>query len=217
MADFIPRGDAEAIAHGRNLVQYLANNIPALGMNAGDDTELKSALDAFEAKYNLSVTKKAESEASIEEKDAARAVYETLLRKFNLDTHDADDAHRAAMNLTVKDTVRTSVGAPESHPVGEVETSQKLVHTIHFRDELTPASKAKPDGVQGVQVWLKIGGTPPVDHKECDYIATDSKTPYSYDFDGADAGKTAYYLLRWANNKGETGPWSPLIQATITG
>jgi len=217
MADFIPQGDAEAIAHGKNLVTYAVGNAAALNMNAGDETPLKNALNNFEAKYLESVTKKAESEASIAAKDEAREVYETEVRKFNADMHDAGDEHRAAMALTVKDDIRTAVGAPASHPVGEVETSQKLVHIIHFRDEFTPNSIAKPAGVQGAQIWVKTGGAPPVDYKECQYVATDSRTPYNCNFEGADAGKTAYYLLRWTNSKGETGPWSPLVQATITG
>jgi len=217
MADFIPRGDAEAIAHGKNLVAYAVGNAAALNMNAGDETILKNSLDDFEAKYLEAVTKKAQSEAAIVAKGEAREVYETEVRKFNSDMHDAGDEHRTAMALTVEDDIKTAVGAPASHPVGEVETSQKLVHIIHFRDEFTPDSKAKPDGAIGAQIWLKIGGAPPVDYKECQYIATDSRTPYNCDFDGADAGKTAYYLLRWINGKGETGPWSPLVQATITG
>jgi len=36
-------------------------------------------------------------------------------------------------------------------------------------------------------------------------------------FDPADAGKTAYYWLRWENTKGEIGPWSAVASATITG
>lgn len=217
MADFIPQGDAEAIAHGKNLVTYATGNAAALNLNLDDDKPLKDALAAFEAKYLDAVTKKAQSEAAIVAKVEARETYETELRKFNSDMHNAGDEHRAAMALTVKDDIRTAVGAPASHPVGEVETSQKLVHIIHFRDEFTPDSKAKPEGAIGAQIWLKIGGAPPVDHKECEYVATDSRTPYNCDFDGADAGKTAYYLLRWINGKGETGPWSPLVQATITG
>jgi len=31
----------------------------------------------------------------------------------------------------------------------------------------------------------------------------------------ADAGKTAYYALRWENTRGETGPWSDVVSATI--
>ena len=217
MADFIPQGDAEAIAHGKNLQQYMAGNLAALGLTTADVASLTDALDDFESTYNNSVTKKAESEAASEQKNQARKAYETVLRKLNSELHDVADAHRAAMDLTIKDTIRTTVGAPVTHPVGEVETSQRLVHIIHFRDELTPDSKAKPDGAHGAEIWLKIGGTPPVDHKECDFVATDSRTPYNYNFEGADAGKTAYYLLRWINSKGEAGPWSPLVQATITG
>lgn len=217
MADFIPRGDAEAIAHGRNLLLYVSANLAALNLNAGDEDELKDSLDDFELKYNTAVTKKAESESAIVAKDASRQTYESVLRKFNTDMKNVGDAHRAAMNLTVTDTVKTSVGVPTSHPVAEIETSQKLLHIIHFRDEFTPNSKAKPDGVQTAQIWIKIGGAPPIDYKECQYLADDSRTPYNCPFDGADVGKTAYYLLRWINTKGEPGPWSPLAQGTITG
>jgi len=50
-----------------------------------------------------------------------------------------------------------------------------------------------------------------------DYTATDTKTPYTYDFEPADAGKTAYYWVRWVNPKGEPGPWGAMVSATITG
>ena len=33
--------------------------------------------------------------------------------------------------------------------------------------------------------------------------------------DPADGGKTAHYLFRWANTRGEPGPWSETISATI--
>jgi predicted phage tail protein len=42
-------------------------------------------------------------------------------------------------------------------------------------------------------------------------------TPYLTDSAGADAGKTAHYWLRWVNTRGEAGPWSDTISATIPG
>jgi hypothetical protein len=33
---------------------------------------------------------------------------------------------------------------------------------------------------------------------------------------GADAGKPAFYMLRWVNPRGERGPWSQTVSATIT-
>ena len=45
-------------------------------------------------------------------------------------------------------------------------------------------------------------------------LAVDMRTP-STDFDGADGGKQAHYMLRWVNTRGETGPWSETATARI--
>ena len=42
-----------------------------------------------------------------------------------------------------------------------------------------------------------------------------TNTPCTTDFDGADSGKQAHYMLRWVNTSGETGPWSETATATI--
>jgi len=80
-----------------------------------------------------------------------------------------------------------------------------------------PTSKAKPAGVRGCQVGVKIGAAPPASASDLQYLATDTRTPYVAGFDQADAGKTAYDWLRWENTKGETGPSSAVASATITG
>jgi len=59
------------------------------------------------------------------------------------------------------------------------------------------------------------GPTPPVDPSELTFLAVDTRTPYTTDFDGADGGKQAHYMLRWVNTRGETGPWSETATATI--
>ncbi|HEX8264643.1 MAG TPA: hypothetical protein VF596_04410 [Pyrinomonadaceae bacterium] len=49
------------------------------------------------------------------------------------------------------------------------------------------------------------------------YVATDSASPYTAFYQMADAGKTAYFLLRWKSKNGDVGEWSEVIQATING
>jgi hypothetical protein len=34
-------------------------------------------------------------------------------------------------------------------------------------------------------------------------------------FNGADAGKTAAWAFRYTNTRGEVGPWSSIVTATI--
>lgn len=111
-----------------------------------------------------------------------------------------------------------------------VDTSQRLQHTIHFTDESTPTRKAKPAGVIGAEMHgerrplagglasrprIPAGDPPPADPDELTFLAVDTRTPYTTDFDGADAGKTAHHMLRWVSTTGEKGPWSETASATV--
>lgn len=91
----------------------------------------------------------------------------------------------------------------------------RLQHTIHFTDESTPTRRAKPAGVIGAEVWVKVDGPPPVDPGELEFLAVDTRAPYTRDYAGPQGGKPAHYMLRWVNSKGETGPWSETATATI--
>jgi len=82
--------------------------------------------------------------------------------------------------------------------------------------------------VMGAEIRVKVapaGDPPPADPGELTFLAVDpgheyasragTRTPYTTDFDGADAGKTAHYMLHWVNSRGETGPWSKTASATV--
>ena len=97
-------------------------------------------------------------------------------------------------------------------------------HTIEFSDENTPTRKAKPAGVMGAEFFRAAtvrkrfpcgDGPPPVDPGELTFLAVDTRTPYMTEFDGADGNKMAHYMLRWLNSKGQAGPWSQTVSATI--
>jgi len=125
------------------------------------------------------------------------------------------DAERQSLGINVRDTTPTTAGAPSSRPVVKVDSSQRLRHVIAFADAATPTRTAKPAGVMGAEIWVKIGPTPPVDPSECTFLALDSRTPYTADYAGADGGKTAHYMLRWVSTNGDKGPWSETASATI--
>jgi hypothetical protein len=50
---------------------------------------------------------------------------------------------------------------------------------------------------------------------ELTFLAIDPRTPYTTDFDGADAAKTAHYMLRWVSATGDKGRWSETASATV--
>ena len=72
--------------------------------------------------------------------------------------------------------------------------------------------------MSGAEIWIKIlpvGQPPPTNPADLSFVALDTKTPYTLDFDGADGGKNAHYLLRWVNRTGQKGLRSETATVTI--
>lgn len=106
---------------------------------------------------------------------------------------------------------------PTTRPVLILDTSERFRHTVNFADEGTPTEKAKPAGVMGCELRVFVGATPPADPLDYDFAALDTKTPQIWEFDPADAGQLAHWVARWVNTRGEQGPWSDTVSATVPG
>ena len=71
----------------------------------------------------------------------------------------------------------------------------------------------------GCEIWVKVAATadpPPADPNELSFVAMDTASGYIVEYEGADGGKMAHYMLRWVKRGGLKGPWSETISATIT-
>lgn len=218
MPDYIPDTEAEFRAWLKNFLDFANANLAALGLVAADTAPIAAAAVTVDTALADSVAAQAAAKAAVETKqaaiDAAKALVRPLAQRIQ-SSNTVLDSHRHSLGLNVRSTTRTAVAVPTTRPVATIDTSQRLQHTISFVDEQTPGNRKKPDGVMGCEVWIKIG-TPPTDPSELTYLATDTKTPYTAVFDGADAGKLVSYMLRWVNRRGERGPWSQTVSATIT-
>lgn len=220
MAGYVPDADGDFDSWQGNWMTYAGANLAALGISATRFAELVALQLAWRTRYdNLGVIT-AQKEAATQFKVQARDPFQTALQdesqivqKRSSTTND----QRAGLQITVPDTTRTPVPPPTTAPVGRIETPSVRKHTVHFADSTTPTSKKKPDGVRGCQILMKIGAPPPTSASEMEFVVTDPKTPHDISFEVADVGKTVYYWLRWENTRGEPGPWSAMISATITG
>jgi len=216
--DYIPRGDADFNAWQANFVTYANANLVDLGLAPLDLISIISAQAAWTPSLTDHVAAQANAQSARATKDGNRTVLETsiraLVRRLQA-SPSVSDAERQALGITVADSGATAAAIPATRPICRVDARQRLQHTIEFADEGTPTRKAKPAGVMGAEIWVLIGPTPPVDPSELTFLAVDTRTPYTTDFDGADGGKQAHYMLRWVNTRGETGPWSETATATI--
>jgi len=189
------------------------------GLTAAEATALQGDLENFENSLDEWDAVNAEYDSKLEAKNAARQQALNRgrgQRKLTRAKTDVSNESLASAGLSPYDDVRTASASPSSAPFALVDFG-KLRHTINFRDKNAPDSDKKPDGMLGAEIWLKIGGDAPIDNAECAYLATDTATPYVNQFGAGDAGKTAWYLLRWVSKNGDKGDWSEAVGVTING
>lgn len=217
--DFIPTGDAEFNLWAQALLAQAVANATPWGILAADVTALTTSQTVWTNAFAKASNKQNRTAADVKAKDDAREAFTKLLRKFIAqwlsNNSRVADSERQRMGLNVKSKTRTAAPAPTSSPIASIDFSTRLQHTISFVDERTPQSRAKPEGVHGCEVWVKVGGEAPKSATEMTYLATDTATPYVTIFEGEQIGQTAWYMLRWVNTRGERGPWSSTIGAIV--
>ncbi len=223
MPDYIPGSDTGFQAWVDNFVSYANAHLVELGIGPPDMIPIVAGQTDFDAKMSDNVTAQQAAQSARQAKDASCDTLESAIRQLVRQLQaspDVDDSERATLGITIPDTVRTSaVGDIMTRPVGMVDTSQRLRHEIRFVDEATPTRRAKPAGVMGCEIWVKVaaaGEAPPVGADDLSFVSMDTASPYVVEYDGADGGKTAHYMLRWVKSSGEKGPWSETVSATIT-
>lgn len=220
MADYVPNTDADFDTWQDNLYKYASDHLAELGLTTADLAPITAARSGWTTTLADHISAQAAAQVASQAKISSREDYEALLRSFVQGVQakpDLDDKHRAGLQINVRSTSRTPAGVPGSSPVATIDTSHRLRHTINFNDEHTPTRRAKPEGVMGCQIWVKVGDPAPTGPSQLHFLATDTATPYIAEYDEADANKVAHYMLRWENRKGEAGPWSQTVSATITG
>lgn len=220
MPDYIPPSDDAFDTFQNQYKAYVNANLAALGLSAldSDVVAMNTSGGDWLAKYPAHVAAQAAAIGAREAKDASRAAYEVVLRRLTgrLQSSAAvDDFERAALGITIRDDQPTPVGAPTTRPVIIADTSQRLQITVNFADEGTPTSRAKPAGVIGCEIHMKVDGAPPTDLSQCEFVAFDTRTPYVMEFDGTDANKTVHIIGLWVSTRGEKGPLSTTVSATV--
>jgi hypothetical protein len=220
-SDFIPHSDGDFNLWQDNLVKTAELNLIPWGIPDDDFAKVKSLQTNWIGTFAKASNKQNRTAADVTAKDDARYDYEKAIRPFVAqwlsNNSKVTDSDRTRMGLTVKSGTRTPVPVPTTSPVGTVDFSVRQQHTLRYYDEASAHSNAKPDGVHGCEIYMKVDGDAPKDASELSYVGTCTAAPYTVKFDGTKSGKTVYYWLRWVNTRGECGPWSITLSAMVAG
>ena len=221
MADYIPSTDADFNVWQFNLIEFIVANATAWGIPPEDVASLQSSQARWAAAYDKASNKQNRTAADVQTKKDSKSSFtkdiRDMVQQWLARNSKVTDTDRVKMGIAVRTSSHTTIGVPDSYPVAEVNFSMRLQHKLTFYDQATAHSNAKPEGVTGCEIYVKIDGETPESVDEMHFLGTCTSSPYIAKFEAAHKGKTAYYWLRWVNRKGETGPWSTVVSAMIVG
>jgi hypothetical protein len=209
--------DSQLLDTAQHALAEFQNNLGEyIGITNDHLADLGGKVDTFSDDLSGHIGAQATAKAATTKKDVSRTLLEKILRSMRT----------LAIASGTKEDKIDALGLPEvsqaapsnaTIPDIEVETKERMRHTIHWRDTAAQDTKRKPRGVMGAEIWVKIGGDPPIDEKERTFLTLDAFTPYLAEYDGEHAGKMAHYLVRWRLRDGSVSAWSETGSATITG
>jgi hypothetical protein len=223
--DYLPKGD-------RLLLQWVTNFLNRLSVilaRLGFPLEVYEALQAlrgdFEEKLNVAEAPITRTRGTVDAKNVAKkklskdvraSVQRYLAHNPDVTEQDHDD-----LGLPNYKTTRT----PVPPPTAIVEFLLRQLSGNRMEMDFSPVSSnaatakegraAKPYGVRGAEIRWAILPEPPKSHDELVHSEFDTRTPYIFQFDLPDAGKTLYVCARWENTTGQKGPWSIIQNAII--
>lgn len=198
------------------------NNVGAvwMGVTNADATGLGTAVANWSSAYAVAMTPASAGPMATQAKNEARTPLELLLRpmirQMQANSAMTDDI-RAGLGIHIASGTHTRAGVPATAPGLLVDLSQRLQHSISFRDAAGGTSKAKPAGVTGCKIYAKIGLPAPTDVSQMQLLGTATHSPFLQHYDGSQAGQQVTLWACWTNAHDENGPWSAPASATIPG
>lgn len=152
-------------------------------------------------------------------KDDAKKIATKSIRAFAASSvrynQRMDDAARFELGISPRDTVPTTHLRPVSQPRVIVEnTVNYFEHRLRAESNET-GTTVRPADAFGVRFVWQVGGERPLSGNDILRGRFTRRTVMIVSYSEAESGLPVYYAACYENARGETGPWSPVVEAHI--
>ena len=216
--DYISTSDNGLLDFAKNISLYGSSKCSKWGV-PNPESMITDLLDDYEAKLNKSkqpnsgdLDKKAKNVA----KEKLIKALRSYIQGFVARNPNVTDEDKLAMRLPVYDKEPTPVGKPLGEAEADVKYLGKKVMQLYIKHvEGTPLDEKADYGYKIYYGIYADSDTQPASGKDLHEHKFTRRKKEIFEFTPEDAKKTVYFCIRYENSKGETGPWGPMISATI--
>jgi hypothetical protein len=196
-------------------------------------TELNTLTLSAQAAYNEANTKDRTKVLTAKMNAAFNALAAAMrdLKKRYFYIPPLTQVDMAALDLTPPDTVPTPIGPPTNQVAADISYPGKSQHLLNIKPVAGHVYDTRAD--YGFKIHWGVmppgGATTEQATSDSHYLTAPPQTPdslatgdqftkrkkelinHAYN----QSGMTAYYCIRYENNKGDKGPWGPIFSAVI--
>lgn len=207
---YLPTRNIELMLWIDNFVDLIQANPTNYGLVAGDATALDAVRDPFRTAFDLAQDINTRTQPVVAGFNAQKSTTLTVIREYAmivLNDPGVSNELKTGLGLVIP-SPPSRIPPPTTIPLVTILYAQPQTHTLRYADSTTPASRAKPAGVTSMQVFRTIATAPASDPDAASFVNASTTNPVLVSSSPSDAGKIATYFCRWANRRGEVGPWS---------
>jgi len=217
--DYVPRGDHEFDDWQDNILPYIAANLVAWGIPQAAYDAAQALQQPWLDAWAVAKNPPNRTSADVQAKDDARQAYESALRdiiqQYIAKNPAVTNQQREEMDITVPDTTRTPAPVPDHAPMASVTKIEHLQHTLRSTDPQQPASRKKPKGVKRTLIFRAFGEEAPTEESSYEYFGSATRFTRRVQFTQSQVGQRCWYILKYENARGETGPSTAAFSAVV--
>ena len=223
MADLLfPDDDAGILAVAVNFAQVLKKNQSRYFVVDSEVDEIRRNVEEFRAAYFAANDKSTRTQAAVSLKDQTRNSTVSFIRTYaNIirANQGVSDQAKIELGMQPHNRGRSPRSCPQSEPLLKFQGLAPGMHGLRFSDAKTPNSSAKPMCAVRLELFMALsdpnGPEPTID--EAKYLRSYTKNPIRIMLPAPGTPKLVTYWGRWADSRGEVGPWSVALHTTIVG
>jgi hypothetical protein len=212
-----PRNIGEQVADLNTKNGYLKLNATRLGISQTDTVALDTQVNEVNAAQALVDNEDTRTKLDVTRRDEALKKAHVTARRI-IDFYVATNPAATAVDFEALNIPPSGpfphLPAPGYVPgLGHI-VSHDLGVDIPFFDAQT-GHRGKPDGVQAIEAYMKIGGEPPKDFSEMTERKVATASPMHMQFGPELEFEVLYLAFRWVGTRGDYGPWSGIYKIII--